>query len=261
MAASKPPGEAEEVTYLRRLAGRLRELLGDRLIGVYAGGSYALGGYRPGRSDLDVAAVAETALAADLREAIVDRLRHESLSCPARGLELVIYRLDTARAASASRAFELNLNSGPAMPLRVEAGTDGRETHWFPIDRSILAQAGVALIGPPAEAVFASIPLAELMPALVESMRWHRRRSGPAADAVLNACRSLRFAREGLWSSKAEAGRWAIERGEAPRELASEAIAALDDGRQLDRDAVDRWLDEVLTRLPRPGGGPAQLKR
>jgi hypothetical protein len=43
--------EAERA-YLAGVAARLAEILGDALVGVYAGGSWALGGYEPGRSDL-----------------------------------------------------------------------------------------------------------------------------------------------------------------------------------------------------------------
>ncbi|MGH2981839.1 MAG: nucleotidyltransferase domain-containing protein [Solirubrobacterales bacterium] len=113
MTGSKhPPRPEAERAYLSLSARSLRDLLGERLTGVYAGGSRALGDYRPGRNDLDLAAVVEGAIGAELKQAVVARLRHESLPCPARGLELVVYRLETARSATATSDFELNLNSG-----------------------------------------------------------------------------------------------------------------------------------------------------
>src|SRR3954471_3037649 len=42
--------------YLAELARRLNDVLRDALAGVYAGGSYALGAYEAGRSDVDVSA-------------------------------------------------------------------------------------------------------------------------------------------------------------------------------------------------------------
>lgn len=39
----------ELVGYLDELAGRLERILGSRLVGVYAGGSVALGAYAHGR--------------------------------------------------------------------------------------------------------------------------------------------------------------------------------------------------------------------
>src|SRR5215211_567999 len=52
-----------ERAYLKEIARRLSAILGEALVGVYAGGSYALGGYEPGRSDLDVAVVVREPLA------------------------------------------------------------------------------------------------------------------------------------------------------------------------------------------------------
>jgi hypothetical protein len=196
-----------EHVYLGELAGRVDELLGEELVGVYAGGSLALGSYEPGRSDLDVAVVVETALSADQRRLLVERLRHEALPCPARGLELVVYRGQTAASPTSTRAFELNLNSGATMPFLAETEPGDGPDFWFPIDRSILAQAGVAILGPPAEEVFATIPVDDLRPLLEESDEWHR--ANGEADTAANAARAQRFLSEGRWFSKQEAASWA----------------------------------------------------
>ena len=47
----------EAMAYACEVASRLHALLGDELAGVYGGGSLALGDYRAGRSDLDIAVV------------------------------------------------------------------------------------------------------------------------------------------------------------------------------------------------------------
>jgi hypothetical protein len=89
--------------------------------------------------------------------------------------------------------------------------------------------------------VFARIPQQDLVPVIVESLRWHGHGMGRGDDAVLNACRSLRFAAEGVWSSKPEAGQWALDRVEDP-ELVRAALAAQKDGRVLDPQAVARFV-------------------
>jgi hypothetical protein len=201
-----------EVTYLQNVAARLADLLRDDLVGVYAGGSWALGDYRPGSSDLDVAVVARAALSPGTKQEIVERLAHRSLPCPAPKLELVVYRLETARSPRPVRDFELNLNTGAGIPLHATYGGCEIVDHWFPIDRSLLAQAGQALLGPAAQEVFAPVPFAALGPALAESMSWHRDNAEPR-QAMLNACRTLLFATEGRWASKAAAAEWAVEHG------------------------------------------------
>jgi hypothetical protein len=229
--------------YLAELTRRLGALLGGELVGVYAGGSYGLGAYEPGRSDIDVTVVVAGALSHAAKQAIVERLRHEALPCPARGLELVVYPLATARGGGGEPGFELNLNTGAAMGFRVDEAPGDIEGFWFAIDRSILRAHGVALTGPPAADLFAPIPRATLLELLQESIRWHRDSDVPlGSDTVLNTCRALRFASEGTWSSKREAGAWATQ---------EPIVAAALAGEPLERAAVARFLDAVLDEVAR----------
>ena len=246
-----PGVPSRESDYLDGLRDRLSEVLGERLAGVYAGGSYALGDYLPGRSDLDVAAVVRSPLSPEFADAIVSQLHHDALPCPARCLELVVYMEETARSGSPARDFALNLNTGGAIPLSVQrrSNASDRGSHWFAIDRSILSQAGVALLGPPAAELFAPIPPVELVPTLIESVRWHRERGADRSDAVLNACRSLHYVHEEEWSSKPAAGQWAVEKWLAPAGLVTRALTRRTRGGTLDAVEVDAFLSGVEARL------------
>jgi predicted nucleotidyltransferase len=213
------------VRYLYELVSRSERLLGGRLVGVYAGGSLALGDYKPGRSDIDVAVIVDGELAVEAKKELVAALRHELLPCPARGLELVVYSRAAAAAETVDARFELNLNSGSAMPFRADCEPYPEEAHWFALDRAILRAHGIALLGPPTESVFGSIPRERLLQVAAQSLRWHELGDSRTDDAVLNACRALRFARQGLWPSKSAAGRWALGHV-ADRVLVEQALAA-----------------------------------
>lgn len=217
-----------EAAYLQELTARVRAVLGDDLVGVYAGGSYALGGYERDRSDLDVAVVLRSPLAPGVVDAIVASLRHESLPCPARKLELVVYEAAAVRSPSVSPSFELNLNTGGGEPLRADTQPQPGEENWFAIDRSVLSAHGVALYGPPAGEVFAAPRPEELLPILAGVLRWYRRNEPDSEDALLNAGRSLHFAREGEWIPKPAAREWARAQKGTPREILDRAIAELD---------------------------------
>jgi predicted nucleotidyltransferase len=249
VARSKPsPALGPQGEYLQGLCEPLRALLGDDLVGVYAGGSYALGDFDPDRSDLDVAVVAEGAVPLDTRETLAARIRDRAPP-PARGLELVVYRLQTTRSTSADPDFELNLNTGPGVEERVDYDTASVPGHWFPIDRSMLAQRAVTLLGPRAAEVFAPVERSALLAALIDSVRWHRDQSERLGDAVLNACRSLLFAYEGRWASKPVASEWAIEHGAAPARLVQDAFAARRGEPEPGPDAVAAYLDQAEARL------------
>ena len=240
--------------YLTALTERAQLLLLSDLVGVYAAGSIALDAYEPGRSDIDVAIVCSAELPVATKQAIVAALRHESLPCPARGLELVVYRTEVAGGATGDPGFEVELNTGPRMDFRATyAGADRKErdgTFWYAVDRSILAERGLALLGPPAQQVFRSVPDDELVRLLIASLRWHVGAESGAIgdaeeqeyaswtdDAVLNSCRALQRMRTGHWFSKVEAGRQVLANRspEATGPLAGEEV--LDPG--VIRQALD----------------------
>ena len=237
--------------YHRELVDRLEAILGERLLGVYAAGSFGLEDFDGARSDLDVFAVCTGAVTPDEKSAIIARLRDEALPCPARGLEFVLYPEETARTASGEAGFLLNLNSGPRIGFRADVEPGAIERHWFPIDRAIVRTAGVALVGPPPHELFAPIPRALLLPVVREALAWHRAPGNSGDDdTVLNACRSLHWLREDVWSSKSDAGAWALERVD-DRELVAAALAARDRNATLGRERVQRFVDDVLAESER----------
>ena len=148
---------ADVETYLARLVGRIRDGLGDRLVGAWLFGSGALGDFDPATSDLDVQVVTTVRLPRAEREHLAASLSHPALVCPVRGLELVLY----ARADlddPLGPAFQLNLNTGPRMAQHAayDPGEDPR--FWFVIDVAIGREAGRALAGPPPADVFPELP-------------------------------------------------------------------------------------------------------
>ena len=252
METALPPAEA---TYLSTLLEQVRAVLGDTLVGVYPTGSLALDGYTPGRSDLDLVAVVDRAPRPVLA-ALVARLDHQALPCPAAGLEFVLYERAALGAADATGAgFALNLNTGRELPSKVEFGPVGGEpAFWYPIDRAICRQRDRSLFGPAPRRVLPPVPFGTLLPVVTDSVRAHLDALHDHGDnAVLNGCRSLRFAAERRWYAKQSAARWAMAEEPAFRTLIADAIASHADGRAAGRavaadDAKD-FLAVVLDRL------------
>lgn len=203
--------------YLTAVVDEARAVLGDNLVGAYVGGSIALDGFLPGESDVDLALVVRDPLTDLVKHALVSRLRHEALPCPARGLELVVYRADVAASGTTAPAFELELNSGRGIEFRSTYRPEDRPhedgSFWYALDRSVLREHGVALSGPPAWEVFGEVPDLHLL--LTESVRWHLTHA--PLDGVLAAHRALARMRTGRWVSKVEVARQVLE--DALREL------------------------------------------
>ena len=252
-----------EQAYMRVLASVAARHLGDRLAGVYVGGSWALGGYIPRRSDLDVALVLNAAPPSEA-ESLAARLSHREVPCPARLLELVAYTREQASSPDPRAGFELNLNTGEGVPELVETvpGASGATGgHWFAIDRDILSRAGQAIVGPPA-AEFFSGPDPEALPGLLaDSIGWHRWYGERPDDAVLNACRALVRVRSGLWHSKDEAGGLAADVGLAPSAVVAEALDARDGGPPPSQAGVDPFLDAAEQELREASTGAAAPPR
>ncbi len=237
--------EDEIRRYAEEVAHRLEDVLDGDLLAAYVGGSYALGEYLPGRSDADVLAVSGAPQPRDRKLAVVDALRHESLACPARKLELVLYSKAAVRHPRASPAFELNLNTGAHDRLYFTLGPGDDPRHWFLIDLAVVRAHGVAVVGPPAHDLLAPIPRRWLLAALEETVRWHRENEEARPDdAVLNACRAWHYAVEDAWVAKLEAARWARPRARDGDVLRDAVALRLGDRRRRPAPAgVSRFLD------------------
>jgi hypothetical protein len=246
----------EEVArYLHAVTTRVRDVFGDHVVGVYATGSLALGGYRPGRSDIDLMAVVVESEGLDLRRRLAHQLDHRMLACPAAGLEFVLYPLTTVSRPSLDAGYLLNFNTGPALPPVTSFDPGAGPAFWYAIDRAITRQSGASLYGPPARQLFAEVPFDDLLHVVIASVEAHSDpQEGHLLDnAVLNGCRALSFARDHRWYAKVDAAERSLTTVGEFAPLVSAAIASFASGRQnaatLDPDIVRAFLTEVLRRL------------
>jgi len=99
---------------------------------------------------------------------------------------------------------------------------DGR--FWYALDRSILSSNDGALLGPPANEVFADVAPDDLRALLVEALTWWLRQPGDPGDAVLGACRSLVRVRDGEWLPKIAAAQRLLADGYQPEAVVEAAV-------------------------------------
>jgi hypothetical protein len=194
--------------YLDRLVGELRLVLGDRLSGVYALGSLALGGFRPCRSDIDVYAVVDRPLDEDVKLSVAAACRHRRLPCPARKLEMVLVCAAVAAAAGAAPDWELNLNTGEGRPDHAGLDPAAEPRHWFVVDLAVAHQCGLTLFGPPPQELIAAPDPADVRAAQLDVVAWYVRH-GEEDEVAAAACRAWHWRDTGLFVPKRRAIEWA----------------------------------------------------
>lgn len=190
-----------------RLAAACAVLLGDPLVAVYLHGSLTLGGYRPGRIDVDVLVVVERPLEegelAALR-ALVERLGEDV------AVDLRVVTREAAGRPARAPALELGVEVRRGRPL--ELRTHVAEPDLV-AELAVVRAFGRSLVGPAPEAVVGPVP-DEWVIAYGDELlaRWQRLTDDAehAELMVLTACRIWRFAAEGVLCAKHDAGRWAL---------------------------------------------------
>lgn len=206
-------GDPDTDRYLDSLVGRLREILGHRLIGAWLINSGARDDYLPGRSDLDVTVGVTDPLDEPMKRRIVDALRHRALPVAAPRLELVLYRSDVLADPGERPNWELNLNTGPAIADHAGIDPAVEPFHWFVLDLAAARERSQTIVGPTLGEVLGPIDDRVVVAALRAASAWHADHDAAAPNRVLNACRTWFWLRIGRWSSKTEAATWAIEAG------------------------------------------------
>jgi hypothetical protein len=246
-------GDPATDRYLADLVAVAGTVLGRQLVGVYAVNSVARGNYLPGRSDLDVAIVVAASIDDATKHRLAHAMRHRRLPCPAPRLELVVYRREVVSAPGAAPAFELNLNTGPAIEDHFSTDPADEPIHWFVLDLAAAAEVALALSGPPADGVFGAVPRAVALDALRASRAWHARHDAAAPNRVLNDCRAWLFVEEDRWSTKAEAGAWAIAAG-GDADLIGHALGLRSGARTdpLDAQRVREFSRRIAAMLAAP---------
>jgi hypothetical protein len=244
--------DAEVATFAQALTKRLQKILGEDLHGAYLSGSVALGGYLPGQSDIDLLVVSQSSLKVEKKRAVAQVISDEAANCPTRGMEFILYSRQAVAKVSRTPRFEINLNAGPQMPYHLSFDPASEPSHWFVLDISIVREHGLQLIGPPAAEVFAPIPRSWVLDALEDSLGWHADHESLLHYSVLNACRSWRYAEEGVMSSKDDAAVWALSRAEDPSIIDSAlAIRKGDRTRSLESAEVRAFVLSVKVRVAR----------
>ncbi|RAH69077.1 streptomycin 3''-adenylyltransferase [Aspergillus aculeatinus CBS 121060] len=242
--AGNLPQEVE--AYLEEIVKRLTEYLQHQLVGIYLFGSASYGAYESGLSDLDVQTIVTDRLSTVEKQAVISRLTHAALPCPATKLEFVVYAQSAVYPARRHPRFELNLNTGLHQPDHISLDPANESSHWFLLDIAMGRQLGRSLCGPDPTHAFGAIPQRWILEAIADSLDWHHENELSSPNSILNACRGWQFIVTGEFSSKSDGAKWALQQQDCP-DVVRRAILARNTGDKLPAAQARMLYDIVMT--------------
>jgi hypothetical protein len=236
-----------------------RHVLGKGMIGVYLYGSLAIGGFKPGRSDIDFLVATD----ADLPEEKVAALRamhqHIGASSSAWALELEGSYIPAAalRSYDRRRSHHPHIDRGSAN-LSIEP----HETDWV-VQRWVTRECGIRLAGPPPDALIDPISPEALRAAVRELFFYwwapmadepsRLTQTGYQVYAVLTMPRMLYTFANGTVVSKPDAVTWALRVLEPRRSDLLEEALVWEEGQTFEHLEETRSLIRYTGKQADPG--------
>ena len=193
-----------------------KEIMGEKLTGIYLHGSLAMGCFNPLKSDIDLIIIIEEKISDEQKLAFMERVVALNKQAPTKGLEMSIVLRKYCRPFVYPTPFELHFSpthlqwfyDAPQNYVQNMKGDDKDLAAHF----TIIRQYGVTLYGEKIDNVFAEVPRKDYIDSIWEDVREAREEIlEQPVYITLNLCRVLAFCRDGLCLSKQEGARWAIE--------------------------------------------------
>ena len=244
---------------IHRFAGMAKEILNDRLAGIYLHGSAAMGCYQPEKSDLDFLVVVNTALSDTEKCRFMDRLLELDRECPGKGIEMSIVTKDVCNPFVYPTPFILHYSRmhtawyrrDPEDYIRKMNGTDKDLAAHFTVIRS----RGCCLYGMPVQDVFGEVPEQDYLDSIWDDV------SGAEDEItehpmylILNLARVLAYLKDRKVMSKKEGGAWGLRcLPEQYRPLIRSALQEYEDGDDVryDLELAKNYAAYMLDQITR----------
>jgi streptomycin 3"-adenylyltransferase len=229
---------------------------GAPLVSVILHGSAVLGGWTPGRSDLDLLVIVEDTIEhADLRTlvGILIRFDAERIGMP---LEASIVTRSAAAHIRDRWPFLAHVNSHRTPTIDEALAQPGASDPDLLMHYAVARHAGLAVSGERARVAVGPVPRSSILRYLADEIQWGLDHA-PVAYALLNACRARQYLTDAAIVSKIEGGLRALQDAEAPQTAIAAAIAWQQGGNVAPvLDALARAYIERTTHLLIEASGP-----
>jgi len=230
------------------IAGSVAGVLRDRVRSVILHGSLATGGFRPGRSDLDLLTVVEGGVPDQQIDDLVGVLR-EADAGGAAGLDFHVVTAGVAARPARTPPLELHVGRHDGPPTTIEAQRHLPADPDLPAELSTARANGRALCGAAPREALAPVPAQWVVDRGRHwLMTWQSLTDDTehAAFMVLTACRIWHFAVEDEHCSKIRAAEWALRRDPSLTAVRQAMRQYEVGGTRIDGGGIATVLDTVL---------------
>lgn len=232
-----------------------KDIIGNKLTGIYLHGSMAMNCFNPEKSDIDLLIVVESDITDVQKMEFMKRVVKLNDQAPVNGLEISIVKREYCKPFVYPTPFELHFS-----PMHLKWFRDNPENYVESMkgeDKDLAAhftiinRYGIVLYGEQIEKIFGEVSKKDY----VESIWFDVK--GAREDIIdepmymtLNLLRVLAFLREDLYLSKQQGGEWGI--ANIPERYHPLILQALDCYKtnqvmQVDMELADEFADEMLT--------------
>lgn len=237
---------------LKTLSARYSEILGDNFVGMYVHGSFAMGSFNPLKSDLDYIIVCISEPDAETKKHIMDSTIAFERIGPAKGLEMHLMRRCDCEKYEHPPYFCLHYSGAHTQaylsdPDGFISRMRGRDMD-LGAHLTVLTNRGLCVCGPDIADVFGSVPKEAYIESVMSDLGWA---DGDAMYHVLNHCRTLAFAAEGLVLSKKEGAVRALKTAtESDAELIAQALSCYEsDAEFTDHSGAEIFCQNTLSKI------------
>ncbi|MFS0674592.1 aminoglycoside adenylyltransferase domain-containing protein [Ornithinibacillus sp. 179-J 7C1 HS] len=198
------------------LQKEIKEMMEGNMIGFYLHGSLAMGCFNPNRSDIDLLVVTEDSLSVDTKRNLAKLLLKESNS--PYPVEISILHIDSLKNWQHPCPFEFHYSEFWRTRYEEDlVGTTKYLNEDIPADAdltahiTILHERGICLEGEQIEEVFPQVSELDYIDAIMDDFQGCIENiSGDPIYSCLNMIRVYWYLKEGVISSKLEAGEWGL---------------------------------------------------
>lgn len=232
-----------------------KEIIGNKLTGIYLHGSMAMDCFNPEKSDIDLLIVIENDITDLQKMEFMKQIVKLNEKAPAKGLEISIVKREYCKPFVYPTPFELHFSpmhlqwfrENPKNYVENMKGEDKDLAAHF----TIINRYGIVLYGEHIENVFGAVSKKDYIDSIWSDVKGARE---DIADepmyTTLNLCRVLAFLKEDLCLSKQQGGEWGI--AHIPERYHSLILQVLDCYKtnqvmQVDMELAGEFADEMLT--------------